>query len=312
MIKEEDIKRVKAEGFLWNKGTENFSARIITVNGKISSDQQKHIGEAAERFGNGEVTFTTRLTIEIPGVPFEKTEELKEFLSLSGLETGGTGSKVRPVVSCKGTTCHYGLTDTFDLSEKIHRKFYEGYGKVKLPHKFKIAVGGCPNNCVKPDLNDAGIIVQRIPRFDEDKCRNCSTCTVEKICPADAVNITEGKITLDEDKCINCGRCIGKCAFHVSDDYTDGYKVYIGGMWGKSPRKGDEISRIFSSEEECLDFIENIILYFKDKGIPGERFGRTIDRIGKEKAEEELLSEISLKEKNRILNKEVKGKGATF
>ena len=32
-ISEEDEKRVKALGFLNNKGTDNFSARIITVNG---------------------------------------------------------------------------------------------------------------------------------------------------------------------------------------------------------------------------------------------------------------------------------------
>jgi dissimilatory sulfite reductase (desulfoviridin) alpha/beta subunit len=28
---------------------------------------------------------------------------------------------------------------------------------VTLPHKFKIGVGGCPNSCVKPSLNDVGI-----------------------------------------------------------------------------------------------------------------------------------------------------------
>ena len=78
--------------------------------------------------------------------------------------TGGTGAKVRPVVSCKGTTCQYGLIDTFALSKKIHERFYVGYHDVVLPHKFKIAVGGCPNNCVKPNLNDMGIIGQRIPK----------------------------------------------------------------------------------------------------------------------------------------------------
>ena len=31
----EDEKRVKALGFLRNKGTDNFSGRIITVNGKL-------------------------------------------------------------------------------------------------------------------------------------------------------------------------------------------------------------------------------------------------------------------------------------
>ena len=45
------------------------------------------------------------------------------------------------MVSCKGTTCQYGLIDTFALSEEIHERFYKGFYDVKLPHKFKIAVG---------------------------------------------------------------------------------------------------------------------------------------------------------------------------
>ena len=50
-ISEEDEKRVKALGFLNNKGTDNFSARIITVNGKITAAQQKCVAEAAELYG---------------------------------------------------------------------------------------------------------------------------------------------------------------------------------------------------------------------------------------------------------------------
>ena len=71
---------------------------------------------------------TSRLTLEIQGVPYENIEPLRAFLAQYGLETGGTGSKVRPVVSCKGTTCQYGLIDTFALSEKLHYLFFEGRG----------------------------------------------------------------------------------------------------------------------------------------------------------------------------------------
>ena len=161
-----DEKRVKALGFLSNKGTDNFSGRIITVNGKITAAQQQCIAEAAEKFGNGNITFTTRLTIEVQGIPYDKIEDFRAYIAREGLVTGGTGSLVRPVVACKGTTCQYGLLDSFALSEEIHHRFYEGYHTVRLPHKFKIAVGGCPNNCVKPDLNDLGIIGQRIPNLD--------------------------------------------------------------------------------------------------------------------------------------------------
>ena len=116
-------------------------------------------------------------------MPYGNIDALRELLAEAGLETGGTGSKVRPVVSCKGTTCQYGLLDSYALSDKIHEMFYHGYAGVKLPHKFKIAVGGCPNNCVKPNLNDLGIVGQRIPQFNSEICRGCKVCQVEKILP---------------------------------------------------------------------------------------------------------------------------------
>ena len=60
---------------------------------------------------------TTRLTMEIVGVPYERIEDLRDFLAGAGLETGGTGSKVRPVVACKGTTCQYGQLDSTSTGE---------------------------------------------------------------------------------------------------------------------------------------------------------------------------------------------------
>ncbi len=228
-----DEKRVKAMGFLSNKGTDNFSGRIITVNGKITAAQQKCIAEAAEKFGNGIITFTTRLTIEVQGIPYDKIEDFRAYIAKEGLVTGGTGSVVRPVVACKGTTCQYGLLDSYRLSETIHERFYHGYSSVKLPHKFKIAVGGCPNNCVKPDLNDFGIVGQRVPIVDLEKCRGCGKCQVSTACPVGASRVTDGKLVIDPDKCNNCGRCVGKCPFRAAEESTYGYRVYIGGRWGK-------------------------------------------------------------------------------
>ena len=75
------------------------------------------------------------------------------------------------------------------MSEEIHERFFHGYANVKLPHKFKIAVGGCPNNCVKPNLNDIGIIGQRIPEFEAEKCRGCKVCQIENTCKVKAVKL---------------------------------------------------------------------------------------------------------------------------
>ena len=188
-----EIKRVKALGFLNNKGTDLFNARVITVNGKITAQQTAVLAQAAEKFGSGEVEFTTRLTVEIRGVHFDDIPAFQEFIAPAGLITGGTGSLVRPVVSCKGTTCQYGLYDTFALSEKIHQQFYLGYHSVKLPHKFKIACGGCPNNCVKPTLNDLGIIGQLVPNVDPDSCNGCKKCQIVNTCPMQAAKLEDGE-----------------------------------------------------------------------------------------------------------------------
>lgn len=300
-ISAEDEKKVKALGFLSNKGTDNFSGRIITVNGKINARQMRCLSEAAELFGNGAVTFTTRLTVEIQGIPYEKIEDFRKYIAKEGLTTGGTGSKVRPVVSCKGTTCQYGLIDTFKLSEEIHRRFYEGYSSVKLPHKFKIAVGGCPNNCVKPDLNDIGIIGQKIPQYDEDMCNGCKKCTVETACPVKAAKVVNGLLEIDEEKCNNCGRCVGQCRFDAIEDGTVGYKIYIGGRWGKNVAQGRALGKIFTDEEEALKVLEKAILLYREQGKTGERFSQTIERLGFENVEAQLLDGDILERKEEIL-----------
>ena len=312
-VSPEEETRVKALGFLRDKTTlDKFNGRVITRNGKITADEARTIAEAAEMFGSGEVTMTSRLTMEIQGVPFDNIEPLREYLMQAGLETGGTGSKVRPVVSCKGTTCQYGLIDTFGLSEEIHERFFHGYANVKLPHKFKIAVGGCPNNCVKPDLNDLGIIGQRIPQVNMEKCRGCKICRVEKNCPINVAKVVDGKIVIDENSCNHCGRCIGKCPFNAFEDYTNGYRVYIGGRWGKKVAQGRYLEKVFTDKEEVLAVVEKAILLFREQGITGERFADTVARIGFENVQEQLLGDelLSRKEENIKAQKHLKG-GAT-
>ena len=287
-ITPEEVKRVKALGCLQDKRYGDvFNVRVITVNGKITAAQHRASIEASEKFGSGEVAMTVRLTLEIQGVKYENIQPLIAFLAEHGLETGGTGKKVRPVVSCKGTTCQYGLIDTFALSQKIHEKFYKGMRDVALPHKFKIAVGGCPNNCVKPDLNDVGVIGQRVPTVDAEKCRGCKKCQVELNCPVKAARVENGKAVIPPESCNHCGRCKNRCPFGAVS-YEDGYKIYIGGRWGKRVAQGRALSKIFTSEEEVLAVIERAIYLFRDEGIDGERFSDTVARLGFENVERRL------------------------
>ena len=230
-IDAQEVKRLKGLGFLNNKGTDNFSARVITVNGRLTAGQLRLLADAADRFGDGRVVFTTRLTAEVTGIPYDRIEAFTAFLAEGGMEPGGTGNRVRPIVCCKGTTCQYGLIDPYAISEEMHERFYKGYHEVALPHKFKIAVGGCPNSCVKPTLNDVGVV-----------------------------------------------------------GWRGGYKIFIGGRWGKQHNEGRDLGRIFESKEEMMDTVEKILLFYKDNGESGERFCRTIERLGFEAVRDAVLS----------------------
>ena len=52
------------------------------------------------------------------------------------------------------------------------------------------------------------------------------------------------------ESCNHCGRCVGRCPFHALDNGTYGYKVYIGGRWGKHVAQGHAIRKVFTSEED--------------------------------------------------------------
>ena len=76
-ITPEDIKRVKGLGCLQDKRySDIFNMRVITRNGRLSTDELRAIAEAADRFGSGKVTMTTRLTLEIQGIPYDKIQEV--------------------------------------------------------------------------------------------------------------------------------------------------------------------------------------------------------------------------------------------
>lgn len=286
----EEIQRLKGLGCLRDKRyPDRFNVRVITRNGKINSKEQIKIAQAAEKFGSGEITMTTRLTQEIQAVPYENIEALISFLKEENLETGGTGPLVRPVVSCKGTTCQYGLHDTFELSEMIHRQFYLGWRQRKLPHKFKIAVGGCPNNCIKPELNDIGIVGRRVPQFNQDLCKACKVCKVESLCPTKAAHLEKDKIQIENDKCIQCGRCYKACPFKVTDSADHGYKIFIGGRWGKKVSIGKALSPLFMNQEEVMSVIESTLEFYEKEGKKGERFAETIERLGFDEVQNKIL-----------------------
>ena len=303
MLTNEQIATVKARGFLRNRGTECFSGRVVTVAGLFSPSELRAIAECAERFGDGKVIFTARLAAEITGIPFMNIPDAEAFMAERGLCFGGTGAKVRPVTACKGTTCVYGNIDTQKIAKVIYDRFYIGMRDVKLPHKFKIGVGGCPNSCMKPSLNDVGIEGCKAFSFDSALCSGCKKCAVAESCPAKAVSLSDGKAVIDEGKCTKCGVCVGKCPFGAVPKETESVcRIFVGGTWGKTQRMGTLVGGVYSAEE-IPAVIEKVMLWYKENGYVKERLGAAIDRLGMDTLEAALKTNDLLDRKEEILAK---------
>ena len=303
MLTNEQITSVKGRGFLRNRGTDCFSGRIVTVAGLFTPDQLHAIAECSEKYGNGKVIFTARLAAEIVGIPFDKIPEAEAFMAERGLYFGGTGAKVRPITACKGTTCVYGNIDTQALAKVIYDKFYIGMRDVKLPHKFKIGVGGCPNSCMKPSLNDVGVEGCQAFSFDSELCRGCKKCAVAESCPTKAVSVVNGKAVIDTSKCTSCGVCVGKCPFGaVPKEAASVCRIFVGGTWGKTQRMGTLLSQTYSIDE-IPSVIEKVMLWYKENGYVKERLGATVDRIGIDALEAALITNDLLDRKDEIIAK---------
>lgn len=304
----EQIMKVKGQGFLRNRGTDLFSGRIVAPGTIFSAEDFKNISILADTFGNGKVFATARLGVEVPGIPYDKIEAAQKFAAEHNLRFGGTGAKIRPIAACKGSTCVFGNCDTHSIAKDIFEKYYLGWNSVSLPHKFKITVGGCPNSCMKQSLNDFGIEGNRVPVYNADECRGCNVCAVEKACPVKAAKVTGGKLTIDKDICKNCGVCTGKCPFKaVSHESKTLFCIYVGGTWGKSSRKGTKLPYLVR-EEEIYPLLEKCLLWFRENAYAKERFGSAIDRIGVEKFFKDIFEENLLERRDEILAKEIKTK----
>jgi len=46
-------------------------------------------------------------------------------------------------------------------------------------------------------------------KVDTERCTGCGACV--KVCPVEAISLSDGKAQIDGDKCVDCGVCVGEC-----------------------------------------------------------------------------------------------------
>lgn len=261
-----------------------FIRLIIGKAGWYTTEEMQKIIDIANQY-HLRLKITDRAGYELHDIKPELLTEMVEILNKNGLASGTEGPLVRVTLACPGSlNCKSGIIPSTTIAEKIDEEF----GEYPTPYKFKPAVTGCPNQCVRPNIHDFGIMGLKYTKINEDKCENCGRCN--EVCKKEAISYEEGVAKRNTDLCVTCGNCSKACPYDAIEITGIGYRVFIGGKSGRETVEGKEID--LKSEEELYPLLEKVLIaYNKLADKPQrERLAATIQRIGYDKFMEEVNS----------------------
>jgi len=144
----------RAHGNIQKDGTYSVIPRIF--GGETSAQQLIDLGTIAEKWDVPTVKFTGGQRIDMLGIEKANLPGIWNDLVKAGFVSGHAyGKSLRTVKTCVGSEwCRFGTQDSTRLGIKLEELTWGSW----MPHKFKLAVSGCPRNCAEATIKDFGIV----------------------------------------------------------------------------------------------------------------------------------------------------------
>ncbi len=144
----------RAHGNIQKDGS--FSVVPRMWGGLTNPRELRAIADVAEKFKVPEVKVTGGQRIDLFGVKKEDLPAMWKDLSDAGFVSGHAyGKALRTVKTCVGSQwCRFGTQDSTGLGVKLEQLTWGSW----MPHKFKLAVSGCPRNCAEATIKDFGVV----------------------------------------------------------------------------------------------------------------------------------------------------------
>ncbi|MBL8649330.1 MAG: NAD(P)/FAD-dependent oxidoreductase [Sphingopyxis sp.] len=124
--------------------------------GLTNPTELRAIADVVEKYNAPMVKVTGGQRLDIFGIRKEDLPAVWADLNAVGMVSGHAyGKALRTVKTCVGSEwCRFGTQDSTGLGVKLERMSWGSW----MPHKFKIAVSGCPRNCAEATIKDFGIV----------------------------------------------------------------------------------------------------------------------------------------------------------
>ncbi|WOF44839.1 nitrite reductase large subunit NirB [Sphingopyxis indica] len=124
--------------------------------GLTNPTELRAIADVVEKYNAPMVKVTGGQRLDIFGIKKEDLPAVWADLNAAGMVSGHAyGKALRTVKTCVGSEwCRFGTQDSTGLGVKIERMSWGSW----MPHKFKIAVSGCPRNCAEATIKDFGVV----------------------------------------------------------------------------------------------------------------------------------------------------------
>ena len=124
--------------------------------GLTNPRELRAIADAVEKYDAPMVKVTGGQRLDIFGIRKEDLPAIWADLNAAGLVSGHAyGKSLRTVKTCVGSEwCRFGTQDSTGLGVKLEHMTWGSW----MPHKFKMAVSGCPRNCAEATIKDFGIV----------------------------------------------------------------------------------------------------------------------------------------------------------
>jgi sulfite reductase (ferredoxin) len=162
-IGEVKMQKIRLQFGTYAQRQEGVQMQRIKIPGAVvSADQLICLADAAERFGNGFVHFTTREDAQIYYLKLEEAPNLMRFLAASGITTReACGNTVRNITACyrSGTS----PTEAFDVAPYAHalfRYFVRNDHNQVMGRKVKITFEGCTEDHSAVRFHDLGFVAR--------------------------------------------------------------------------------------------------------------------------------------------------------